>query len=419
MDRLIIVGNGFDLAHQLPTSYANFVDYIWRNFSLAKSHELFMDLFEVDYDHISVSNSFDNYNHFCSEVKKDMRGSSDYTIKNSSYGDKSFEIFYRDYGWGGGITVFKFKNSFFELINVRRVNDWVQIEDIYYEVLISLIKKDGRFPLIKSINQLNSDFDAIRKLLNHYILENVENEFYFNTDLEDVKGITAFFGHPYRHLKNNPDHKYYLEFPYDMRSILKGYDDTFQFGKSIGHSISFENLFVDFNYTSTVSNYVSVLNESKHKYGNSVHIQIHGNVLDSNNPINFGFGDEMDDHYKIIENSGDNKYLENIKSFMYLNNSNYRNLLGWIESHIFQVFIFGHSCGLSDRTMLNTVFEHSNCKSIKIFYHQYNDENDNFREVSMNISRHFNRKSLMREKLVNKTLCHPLPQNIRFKRKSE
>lgn len=417
MNRLIIVGNGFDLAHKLPTSYANFVDYIWRNFSLTKSHELFMDLFEVNYGHISAFKSFDNYSFFYTEVKNSCL-SSRYIINDSAYGDKSFEIYYKDDDWGRIITVFKFKNSFFELINIRRVNNWVQIEDIYYEILISLIKKDDKFPSIKDINQLNSEFDTIKKLLNHYILENIENQFDFKNDLDDVERIAEFFEHSFHNLDNNPNHNLFLEFPYDMKSDLKSYDKLFQFGRRMNNPISFENLFVDFNYTSTVSNYVSVLNDSKHKYGSSIHIQIHGSVLDSNNPINFGFGDEMDDHYKVIENNGDNKYLDNIKSFMYLNNSNYKKLLDWLESHVFQVFIFGHSCGLSDRTMLNTIFEHSNCKSIKIFYHQYKN-NDNFREVSMNISRHFNKKSLMREKLVNKTLCQPLPQSIRFKRKSD
>ena len=35
---------------------------------------------------------------------------------------------------------------------------------------------------------------------------------------------------------------------------------------------------------------------------------------------------------------------------------------------------------------------------------------DNYTEIIQNISRHFNKKKLMREKIVNKTLCKPLPQ---------
>ena len=32
MNRLIIIGNGFDLAHGLPTSYGDFIDDFWKNF---------------------------------------------------------------------------------------------------------------------------------------------------------------------------------------------------------------------------------------------------------------------------------------------------------------------------------------------------------------------------------------------------
>ena len=73
----------------------------------------------------------------------------------------------------------------------------------------------------------------------------------------------------------------------------------------------------------------------------------------------------------------------------------------------------GHSCGLSDRTLLNTIFEHKYCRSIKVYYYQWKDEEtneikDNYTEIIQNISRHFNKKKLMREKIVNKTLCQPL-----------
>ena len=29
MNRLVLIGNGFDLAHDLKTSYADFIDWYW------------------------------------------------------------------------------------------------------------------------------------------------------------------------------------------------------------------------------------------------------------------------------------------------------------------------------------------------------------------------------------------------------
>jgi hypothetical protein len=93
--------------------------------------------------------------------------------------------------------------------------------------------------------------------------------------------------------------------------------------------------------------------------------------------------------------------------------NNYKRMLDFIENDSFQVQILGHSCGLSDRTLLNTIFEHDNCKSIKVFYHEYQGENgltDNLSDIEKNISRHFHNKPLMRSKLVNRELCKALPQ---------
>jgi hypothetical protein len=53
----------------------------------------------------------------------------------------------------------------------------------------------------------------------------------------------------------------------------------------------------------------------------------------SDNKINFGFGDEMDDDYKVIENLGNNEYL---KVFPIPQNSNYNDLLRFVDSKDFK-----------------------------------------------------------------------------------
>ena len=81
---------------------------------------------------------------------------------------------------------------------------------------------------------------------------------------------------------------------------------------------------------------------------------------------------------------------------------NYKKLLRFIEADIFQVFIMGHSCGNSDRTMLNTIFEHDNCGSIKVFYYKPSEDSDDYIEKIQNISRSFSSKIKMRDRIVNK-----------------
>ncbi len=124
----------------------------------------------------------------------------------------------------------------------------------------------------------------------------------------------------------------------------------------------------------------------------------------------FGYGDELDENYKKILNEDDNEFLRNIKSIKYLESNNYRRMLEFIETEPYQIYIMGHSCGNSDRTLLNTLFEHKNCVSIKPYFYQKEDGSDNYLEIVQNICRNFTDMKLMRDRVVNKTYCEPLPQ---------
>lgn len=153
-----------------------------------------------------------------------------------------------------------------------------------------------------------------------------------------------------------------------------------------------------FNYTKTADNYG---NDS------TLYNHIHGE-LDHPENIIFGYGDELDKSYQHIVDKNDNELLRNIKSVKYLETRLYHDLLEFLISAPFQVFIMGHSCGNSDRTLLNTVFEHENCVSIKPFYHKREDGSDNYLELVQNISRNFTNMKLFRDRVVNKTQCKPM-----------
>ncbi len=71
--------------------------------------------------------------------------------------------------------------------------------------------------------------------------------------------------------------------------------------------------------------------------------------------------------------------------------------LEFMEMGNFETFIVGHSCGLSDKTMLKTIFEHETCVAIKNFNYRGKDEDFDKR---MQIARHFSDKPLMRKKVL-------------------
>lgn len=159
-------------------------------------------------------------------------------------------------------------------------------------------------------------------------------------------------------------------------------------------------MMLNFNYTSIADSYFSRVERFSVNH-------IHGELSKPESVV-FGYGDEIDENYKKISDKNDNEYLKNIKSIKYLESPNYRNLLDFIESDTYQIFIMGHSCGNSDRTLLNTLFEHRNCVSIKPFYHKWDDGTDNYMELVQNISRNFTDMKLMRDRVVNKTFCETI-----------
>ena len=396
MNRLIIIGNGFDLAHGLPTSYRDFINDYWKNV-----------IEKLTYDHLYDDELFSanaivlKYNHLAKdkwEIVSDFRSMIDFL---NLYQEANFS----------------YKNAFYYSISYKtEIQNWVDIENEYYNQLKRIVEgKEDEEAKKSALVYLNEEFDKVKILLENYLTEKILKVFNFQ-NYYDSKGSQLEFPNifkPNQFFEDSKEMKNFLnEFPLTFQvEIIKQFSKE---SKSLNDDYVKDcNItFLNFNYTPTLNNYVEIL---KYWEINSKIIHIHGFVNDNNNKINFGFGDEMDDDYKKIENINDNEYLKNFKSFQYLHTSNYKNLLNLIDSDYFQVYLMGHSCGLSDRTLLNTIFEHNNCKSIKVFYHEIKDEkgniiNDNYTEITQNISRHFNDKKLMREKIVNKTLCQPLPQ---------
>ena len=388
MNRLVIIGNGFDLAHGLPTSYRDFIDDFWKNFKdKCKSEEYRKLVYTNDsYDgYYRGYNSIGNFNDLKLNLKNYAQESGYIYDINNFVCSKSKDI------------IFEIRNNFFKLINKINSENWVDIENEYYGELkkiaksISLSIEEKRHQVII----LNQDFDQVKALLERYLKEKVEEQYDFTLYTDNpIKDILL------PELVNRFDEKEFLnEFQFSDQFYVK------EFLQKAEKNYDLTTFFLNFNYTKLVQEYFCGF-----AYTKQINY-IHGKLNDSINRVNFGFGDEMDDDYKMIENIDDNEYLKNFKSFQYLQSPNYKSLLDFIESdRKFQVYIMGHSCGLSDRTMLNTIFEHPNCISIKVFYYQREDGIDNYTEIIQNISRHFNKKKLMREKIVNKTLCQPLPQ---------
>ena len=405
MNRLVLIGNGFDLAHELPTSYRDFFNWYW-GYRIS-------DIYNEN-----TNTSTDN---LCSLTTRRFKSWRELMFNNhvemtSMNGEQLLP-------WLCDFRYFEMKCSpFFDRIrNSVETKGWVDIENEYYELLKKYVL-DGSSP--DQIDSLNTELNTLQKLLVIYlksieITDRIINTWLsqkiysvFKTSDISLDGQKALKEHIEAGFERGETEWQWLSQKYGISVYSKYRVDEYRKKYKENPNILEEErppmelmlpnhiMLLNFNYTHTADLYC--------KKGDIFTVnQIHGDLKKPKSVI-FGYGDELDYDYKAIVNKNENKFLGHIKSIKYMESDNYRKLLSFIESEPYQVLIMGHSCGNSDRTLLNTLFEHKNCVSIKPYFYKKSKEEDNYIELVQNISRNFTDMKLMRDRVVNKMYCEPL-----------
>lgn len=352
MNRLILIGNGFDLAHGLKTSYCHFIsDYIARalnNFYVKGGHN---DLL------LSINFRSSGYSHNPKTIPTITPEISLNHLISLQQNNNYYTV--------------DFKSSFLkETISKINTLNWVDLENDYFERLVKCKARVGF--IIENVHKINAEFDFLKNELESYLVriqsgnDNNYSQELYNLFYEEIKAneiITC-----------------------TMES----------------DAMPTKLLFLTFNYTNTIEKYLFSPGKQQCEVN-----YIHGKLGESENPIIFGFGDEYNKSYLEFEEEKSSDLLTHIKSFGYFNASNYHDLIKFIVDDDFQVYSFGHSLGLSDRTMLKEIFENENCKSIKIYYRK--DRKD-YMDKTYAISKHFTNKGVMRKKITPFTKSSAMPQ---------
>lgn len=251
---IVIIGNGFDLSHNLKTNYKSFIKHVKENSS-----------------------------------EKDNKFEQFYTYKKDSNTKRSRK---------------RSNNTFFEHIERSDRENWCNIEAAYFN---KLNQKNVH------VEHLNKEFKSVKDALEDYLV------------IEDSKSAK-----------------------------IDAYNSIFSLFKS-------RTIAINFNYTNTLKHYSDYFSEVIH---------IHGELKNPNNPIIFGYAANKEKTFELLEKDNDS-YLEFIKQYEYLGSDSYQKLLHAMNySTNINVFIFGHSCGLSDQLILKTILEHKSIKGIINFYYK-------------------------------------------------
>ena len=375
MNRLVIIGNGFDMAHGLKTSYMDFINWYWNKRidafagnTTKVSEDCLCKLSIKDGTNVSCWNVFTFEQSYFRDILGNRICLGYEVIKELK---KHPEVF--------SIDCTHFFGTILQSIETR---GWVDIENDYYQLLKkSLDKSDCGY----TVKELNEQLAYLQEKLVEY-LRSVDNN-RFKKELHHA--IIDFFDPADFSTEGRKMATENLGL--DIRTFAEVRNNYEAQNKLIPERI----MLLSFNYTATAKMYDNF---------NIVHNYIHGE-LDRPENIIFGYGDELDKDYQVILDRNDDELLMNVKSVKYLETRHYHDMLEFLMSAPFQVLIMGHSCGNSDRTLLNTVFEHENCVSIKPFYHKWEDGSDNYLKLVQNISRNFTNMRLFRDRVVNKEQC--------------
>lgn len=399
MNRIVLIGNGFDLAHGFKTSYPDFINWYWDN-RVKLFHKTTIDI---------------SQDILCTFRIRNGQAWSVLTYGETSFwkypGKEIIECIRKDNVQYETI-ISPFLENIIESIDTK---GWADIESEYYKLLTEYSITNPSDENLKELNeQLAYIQDMLVKYLNIVCQEEIKPKFELkrklyepiNTTDISVEWQKGFVDYLDWCMNQDIDYWKYKLAKYGDKNSYADIEDYKKYNSRVNPSncprpflLPDNVLFVNFNYTNTADYYL--------RENISSQIHIHGE-LSKPESIIFGYGDEMDEKYKMLQNLNNNECLQKIKSIKYLESDNYRNILRFVDSAPFQIYIMGHSCGNSDRTLLNTLFEHRNCISIKPYFYIDDKGKNHYLDVVQNISRNFNDMKLMRDRVVNKMYCEEL-----------
>ncbi len=153
MNRLVLIGNGFDLAHGLKTSYADFINWYWKQWERRlMGHSM---KFEED--------------EFCSFRMKDIGLGGWYLVKGYRYSMFEKNIIGK-IKQDEELCVFEYKSAFFERINQSiETKGWVDIENEYYNMLTEKLRVRSVEKVSLESTELNTHLDILRNKLVEYL----------------------------------------------------------------------------------------------------------------------------------------------------------------------------------------------------------------------------------------------------------
>lgn len=347
---ILIIGNGFDVAHKLKTAYSNFADCFLDEKIVP---ELIRTIRERGAEHPFFETGF---------LKKlAKRGGGTINLKDyhdaiwfyssKNHIEKMIEYIRNHYD----VLEHVLNNTFLAKLYGGPDKNWFDIENIYFAELTKLknVTLNNRgTSIVDKLKKTNSEFLELKEFVSQYL-----NSLVVKKDPIIDKFLTV---------------------------NLKGVKSVYV---------------VNFNYTSTIKEYF----EESETVGINY---VHGSLEENN--IVFGYGNDQNADYQEMKNMDIDEFLEFFKTFDYLNNPSYDKIYSEALDVFddFDAYVLGHSLGMTDKTLLSEILNSDKCKKIHLFKRKdYLDDvpeqEKSFRKLTYSASRILTNERSLRKKIVS------------------
>ena len=347
-NEIIILGNGFDLAHGLKTSYFDFAEWLKENISKSIMN-IFLNNDENNIVKQEILENFKNtqswYIHY--NLKK-----LDYALKL-----KDSTILLEEIKTNPQFLKKVISNNLILDLYDSNGENWADIENFYFNQLVELANAGNSESTKLEIRKLNRDFSFLKKKLIEY-LKGIE--------LKVLSEVQMFF--------------------------LK----QFKYAKKV--------LIIDFNYTEAIKQYLTPIH-------NLIILNIHGTLKDGNIIFGYGNDQDLEyQKLKSLENNDILEHMKTIEYLMDSSYQKLLSQLETLENYT--VNVIGHSLSLTDKTLLSEIFENKNCKMIKLYKRKSDDKDfikAEFKKSLKSITRIISKENLARKKVNNFKVSKSFP----------
>lgn len=345
MPRILITGNGFDLHHNLPTWYEDFMKII--KFVSDNKETDFDSLYQNAKNYEGIKSAFTNTISISPQKFDEIR---EITGKNLLY--QYFENEYNIDTWIDFESKLEYLlNCVYNSVKLLRRNIF-STGTLQHNARISIKEKlDGKVEyasILKVLNVAETDFQSLFIKSNFLIIK--DN---FNVNIDEQKILDLIFSQ-------------LMEF----KKLFHIYLETFvtplldQRNDSMKH-VEFYKFFsyhFTFNYTATASKI----------YGEKTKLfYLHGKSEEKNENIVFG----INELFNKEENADDYlRFTKYYQKYAYRTDYHFLNDIVYSKSSDFQFFFWGHSLDKSDGYYVNEIFDYlkggKNLKNlIVVIYH--------------------------------------------------